>query len=50
LSAAIAQAVEQLAVDLDRSRSWIVRDMLRRELRQRGLLAPAPEVDTALSA
>jgi predicted transcriptional regulator len=46
LSGPLASAVRKLALEQDRSQSWTVRDLLRVELRRRGLL-PTP-VDTAL--
>jgi hypothetical protein len=50
LSPPLASAIAALARDTERSQSWIVRDLLRTELRRRGLLpavddgsvAPAP--------
>jgi hypothetical protein len=42
LSPPIATAVQRLASEQSRSQSWIVRDLLRTELRNRGLLPPAP--------
>jgi hypothetical protein len=49
LSGPIAKAVRKLALEQQRSQSWTVRDLLRVELRRRGLL-PTPEngVDVAL--
>jgi hypothetical protein len=42
LTGPISACVERLAKESDRSRSWIVRNLLRCELRRRGLLAPLP--------
>jgi hypothetical protein len=42
LSPPLSKAIAQLAHDQDRSRSWIMRDLLRTELRRRGLL---PTID-----
>jgi hypothetical protein len=38
LSPPLSRAIAQLAQDQDRSRSWIMRDLIRCELRRRGLL------------
>ena len=43
LSRPIAAAVRQLARDEERSQSWIVRRLLRDELRRRGALPPVRE-------
>jgi hypothetical protein len=40
LSGPIASAVRQLSQQQQRSQSWTVRDLLRAELRRRGLLLP----------
>jgi hypothetical protein len=54
LSGPLAKAIKRLAVEQDRSQSWTLRDLLRCELRRRGLLptpagAPAT-VDAALES
>ena len=41
LSGPIAAAVRQLAHEAQRSQSWTVRDLLRCELRNRGILPPS---------
>jgi hypothetical protein len=49
LSKALATAVRKLATAQDRSASWIVRDLLRTELRRRGIL-PTPADQPSNSA
>ena len=46
LSPPIATAIQRLALDQRRSQSWIVRDLLRTELRRRGVLPPVPTAPT----
>jgi hypothetical protein len=48
LSPPIASAIQSLAQELGRSQSWIVRDLLRTELRRRGVL-PLTGADTAVT-
>lgn len=51
LSGALAAAVKQLADDTDRSTSYVMRDLIRSELKRRGLLpSPALAIDTAPAA
>jgi hypothetical protein len=51
LSGPIAVAVRRLALEQARSQSWTVRDLLRVELRRRGLLpTPSDNVDAALES
>ena len=46
LSPPIANAISQMAHENSRSASWIIRDLLRSELRRRGVL-PTPNSETA---
>jgi hypothetical protein len=52
LSGALASAVRKHAAELDRSHAWTLRDLVRCELRRRGLLPKTPSdnnpVDAAL--
>jgi hypothetical protein len=43
LSSALADAIQHIATETSRSTSWVLRDLVRCELRRRGILAPAPE-------
>jgi hypothetical protein len=43
LSPPLASAIHALAADQQRSASWIMRDLLRSELRNRGLLSTPPD-------
>jgi hypothetical protein len=43
LSQPLAGAIKRLASEQDRSASWICRDLLRSELRRRGVLATPPD-------
>lgn len=50
LSDKLADCVQQLAAQSGHSQSWHIRDLIRSELRNRGILPPspsAPAVDTA---
>jgi hypothetical protein len=43
LSQPLARAIHELAIKHDRSASWVTRDLIRSELKRRGLLLPSIE-------